>query len=143
MKLVVTLVAGLVLLACKKNKSIVSEEVPLSKKVEYHVFAAKDYSDASYQNVKADLRLQIRKINNSTGEMQLIWDRVFATRKIVEFPQYANKLIIEKWFPVLESKEKLNGSLSIRYDYNGLISQVGKGDEVAPGQQATLLEANL
>jgi hypothetical protein len=129
--------------ACTKKRPQPAPETAASKKVEYHIFAAKDYSHPSYANIKANLRLQIRKINYKTGEMELLWDSVFAAKNITDFPQYANKIIIQKFYPVYESKEKLNGSYSVKYDDNGFISQEGWGDDVVPGEMSTLIEADL
>ena len=133
----------LVFVACKKDGPKLVPENPATKKVEYHVFAAKDYSHPIYANVKAELRLQIRKINYKTGETELLWDSSFATKNITEFPQYAGKIIIQKFYPVYESKEKLNGSYSVTYDDGGYISQEGYADDVVPGEMSTLLEADL
>lgn len=131
------------LLSCSKKNHEPVPENPVTKKIEYHIFAAKDYSSPVYAKIKADLRLQIRKINFKTGETQLLWDSVFITRNITDFPQYVNKIIVEKFYAVYESKEKLNGSYSVKYDDDGYISQEAKGNDVVPGEISTLLEADL
>ena len=87
--------------------------------------------------------MQIHRINFKTGVAELLWDSLFTTKYITEFPQYANKIIIEKRFSVYESKEKLNGSFGIKYNDSGYISQYGEGDDVVPGEMSTLLEAGL
>lgn len=129
--------------ACTKKRPQPAPETAVTKKVEYHIFAAKDYSHPIYANIKADLRLQIRKINYKTGETELLWDSAFATKNITNFPQYANKIMIQKFYPVFESKEKLNGSYSVKYNDDGHISQEGWADDVVPGEISTLLEADL
>lgn len=139
----VPIIIAVLLIACKKKPTEIVPENSITKKVEYKVFAAKDYSAPLYANIKADLRLQIRKINFRTGETQLLWDSSFATKYLTEFPQAINKIIIEKYFPVFESKEKLNGSFVIKYDDSGYISQFGHGDDVVPGEMSTLLEVHL
>ena len=73
--------------------------------MEYHVFAAKDYSAPVYANIKADLRLQINKINFKTGVAKLLCDTSFATKYITVFPQYVSKIVIEKYFPVYEARK--------------------------------------
>ena len=40
------------LAACKKNRIEVVPEKSVEKKVEYHVFVVKDYSDPVYTNIK-------------------------------------------------------------------------------------------
>jgi hypothetical protein len=129
-------------IGCNK-KSAVPSEVPVSKKIEYHIFAAKDYSAPIYANVKTGVTLQIRRIDYKTGDMELLWDTSFVTRNIVDFPQYVNKIVIQKFYPVFESKEKLNGSVSVRYNDSGYISQEAWSDDVVPGEMFTLLEAHL
>lgn len=144
MKLPLLLLSAFTLsvVACKKEK-VTPPEIPVQKIVEYHIFAAKDYSAPAYQNTTASLRLQINIINYKTGEMTLVWDSTFSTQKLIEFPSYNNKIIIKKTVPVLDSHQKLNGSYSVRYNINGHIKQEGFSDEAVPGVTAVLLEADL
>jgi len=131
------------LIACSKKPPVPTAENPVVKKIEYHIFAAKDYTAPIYANVKADVRLQIRRMNFKTGDVELLWDSSFASKNITDFPQYVNKIIVEKFYPVFESKEKLNGSVSVKYNQDGYISQEGWADDVIPGEMSTLLEADL
>lgn len=133
----------LLLLSCKKDQQPAPAEIPVQKTVEYHVFAAKDYSAPVYQNVKADVRLQVQIINYKTGEQTLVWDSVFSTHKVTDFPMYDNKTVIRKTYPVLDSHQKLNGSYSVRYDDNGYIKQEAFSDEAVPGKTFILIEADL
>jgi hypothetical protein len=75
--------------------------------------------------------------------MRLVWDSVFSNRKINNFPQSTDAIVIKKIFPVIDSYEKLNGSYSVRYNNNGNISQHGGSDEAGPGRTAVRIEANL
>ena len=131
------------LMACHKECLELIQENPVTKKLEYHIFAAKDYSAPVYAHIKVDVRLQIRKMNYKTGDMELLWDSSFATKNITDYPQYMNKTIIQKFYPVYESKEKLNASYVIKYDDNGYISQQALADDVVPGEMSTSLEVNL
>lgn len=137
----VCMVIGLI--ACNKKPPVSTPENPVVKKIEYHIFAAKDYTAPIYANVKADVRLQIRRINYKTGDMELLWDSSFTSKNITDFPQYANKIIVQKFYPVVESKEKLNGSVSVKYDQDGYISQEGWAEDVVTGEMSKLLEADL
>ena len=134
---------ALVVFACKKEKTPLPPETPEVKEVRYRVFAARDYSDPAFQNVNVDLRLQVRIINYKTGDTKLVWDSVFSTRKLTDFPPSAGATIVKKNFPVLNSHEKLNGSYSVRYTDNGMISQEAASDEAGPGTRSILLEADL
>ena len=129
--------------ACQKENASPPVETPEQKTVAYHIFAAKDYSAPVYQNVNADLRLQVHVIDYKTGAMRLVWDSTFSTRKLIAFPSFDNKLVITKSFPVMNSHEKLNGAYSVRYNDNGLIKQEAYSDEAGPGTTAILIEADM
>lgn len=132
----------LLVVACKKQVAQ-PQEIPVQKNAEFHVFAGKDYSDPVYQNVKADLHLQVLKINYITGQQTLLWDSVFATRKVTEFPSFDNRIVIQKSFPILDSHEKLNAAYSVKYDDNGYIKQEARSDEATPGKNSVLIEADM
>jgi hypothetical protein len=134
---------ALIVIACKKEKTPLLPETPEMKEVEYRVFAARDYSDPVFQSIDVDLRLQVRIINYKTGDTKLVWDSVFSTRKLTDFPPSAGATIVKKNFPVLNSHEKLNGSYSVRYTDNGMISQEAASDEAGPGTRSILLEAAM
>ena len=134
---------GLLAIACKKEKKPTPPEQAVNKTIEYHLFAGKDYSHPIYAAVTAQIRLQVRKINYHTGDMQLVWDSTIAERKITEFPQQAQRIILQKSFPVLESTEKLTGSFGVMYFDGGYISQFGASTEVVPGKTKELLEVPL
>ena len=145
MKHLLPLIATLALFtaACKKEKKPAPVELPVNKTVQFHVFAGRDYSDPIYREINAEVRLQIRKINYRTGEMQLVWDSTFAQRKLYEFPRYIDKIVIRKTFPVLDTQEKLNGGVSVKYTENSTIWQAGFSDEAMPGTPLLLLEMDL
>lgn len=143
MKKNVPILLLVVLIACRKHRTGPVLETAVTKKIEYHIFAGKDYSDGIYANVKVDVRLQIQKVNYRTGETNLLWDTVFATKNISDYPQYINKIVINKFYPVLESKEKLTGGFAIKYNDGRYISQEAESDDVVPGEMWTLLEADL
>ena len=75
--------------------------------------------------------------------MELLLDTVFATKNITQYAEYINKIVIEKFYPVFESKEKLTGGFAIKYDDRLYISQEAMFDDVLPGELSTLLEADL
>lgn len=128
---------------CKKEKPTVTAEVPEEKQATFHVFANQDYSGTGVENTTAELRLQVRLINYRTGAQEIVWDSLFPVRRIVEFPLYNNKIEVVKKYPVLNSYQKLNASMSVIYRDGSLISQQGKSDEAVPGVRSVLLEANL
>ena len=128
--------------SCTKEKKVVPES-PISKKVTYHIFAAKDYSTSEHKEVTADLRLLIQKINYKTGETKILWDSSFSTRKLTNYPLYDQRIVIQKAFPVISSKEKLNGSFSVKYISNGILQQTGRGSDAGPGTDSVLVVADL
>jgi hypothetical protein len=131
--------------ACKKDEVIIEPEKPITKTMEYHVFAAKDYSNSSFDNVKAEVRLSVGKVNSRTGETTLIWDSTFIPRNMGSFPLKAQKLIVEKQFSGYSSKEKLNISYSIRYNYNneGYLSHRASGEVIEIGKTNNIIEVGL
>jgi hypothetical protein len=128
--------------SCKKSKTQDVREMAVIKKIRFHVFGVKDYSDARYDKFKAEVWLQVRK-TNYTGEVILLWDTVFSNRKIADFPQYANKIEIEKSYPVFESKDQLSASYSVIYDFDGMKSQAAASDYVGRGLTEILQEIGL
>jgi hypothetical protein len=131
------------LFSCKKDKKKVVPEIPVQKKVSYHIFAAKDYSTSDLKEATADLRLLIQKINYKTGEITLLWDSSFSTRKLTDYPFYDQKIVVQKAFTVMNSHEKLNGSFSVKYLYSGLVQQTGRGSDAGPGIDSVVVIADL
>jgi hypothetical protein len=52
-------------------------------------------------------------------------------------------MVFEKIFPVMNSHEKLNGSFSVKYLYNGFVQQAGRGSDAGPGIDSVLVIADL
>lgn len=129
--------------ACKKEKKPAPVEQAVTKSVEYHLYAEKDYSAPIYKDVNAEVRLEIRKINYLTGAMELVWDSTLPKQKIADFPLKAGKIIISKSFPILESHQKLNGSYGIKFTENSTIWQQGESDEAVPGEKLVFLEVKI
>jgi len=135
-------ILGLLAIACKKEAAKPAE-VPVQKNAAFHIFASKEYADPVYRSVKTDLHLQVLKINYITGQQTVLWDSVFVTRNVTEFPLYDNKIVITKSFPISDSHEKLNAGYSVKYNDNGYIQQEARSDEATPGQNSVLIEAAL
>ena len=129
--------------SCKQEKQQLPVEKPQQKKVTYEIFAARNYTGTLVENVKAELRLQMRIVNYQTGEQRLVWDSILPVRRLTDFPLYDNRLVIEKTYPVLNSHQKLNGSFSLVYREGETISQAGSSDEAGPGTDAVSLQAAL
>ncbi|HEV7332887.1 MAG TPA: hypothetical protein VGN63_17740 [Flavisolibacter sp.] len=143
MKITACLLLLFVFAFCKQEKPILAPEKPQEKKVVYEIFAARNYTGTQVENVKAELRLQMRIINYQTGAQSLVWDSILPVRRIADFPLYDNRFIVEKMYPVLNSHQKLNGSYSIIYRDGETISQAGSSDEAGPGTDAITLQADL
>ena len=109
----------------------------------YDIFAARNYTGTAVENVKAELRLQMRIINYQTGEQNLVWDSILPVRPIAGFPLYDNQIIVEKSHPVLNSHQKLNVSYSIIYRDGQTINQVGSSDEAGPGTNEVKLDVDI
>jgi hypothetical protein len=128
---------------CKQDKPFRSPEKPEQKKAVYDIFAARNYTGTPVENVKAELRLQMRIINYQTGEQKLVWDSILPVRPIAGFPLYDNRIMVEKTHPVLNSHQKLNVSYSIIYRDGQTINQVGSSDEAGPGTNAVKLDVDI
>src|SRR5688572_28535018 len=108
--------ASLFLISCDKEKiNQVPPEVPVEKTVTYTVFAEKDYSGPAYSNAKGQLELSVAKITGN-GTTQVLWDTVFTWRNLVDYPAFQYRVILQKKFSVLDSKEKLQLSYIRKYD---------------------------
>lgn len=129
--------------ACRKNPEVKKEEIPVTKRLTWQVYAEQPYTEEIFRDLLVDLRLQIHRINYQTGEMELLFDSAFASRPIQDFPLADQKLIIAKSYPAFDSYQKINISWSARYSQRGTVSQVLRSDEAVPGRDSILLEARL
>ena len=80
------------LTACDKDKlETVPPEVPVEKTVTYTVYAEKDYSSNYYLDAKGQLELTVAKISENGTKTEILWDTVFAWRKLADFPEFQNR----------------------------------------------------
>jgi hypothetical protein len=136
--------AAFVLLSCRKEKVYQPEPVlPVVKTITFHVFAAKEYSGTAYSNTQADVVLEIRTVDYRTGAHSIVWDTTFSSRALSLYPQLEQKYIVEKSISVNESTHKLNAGYGIKYNTNGMLQQVGYGEDLSKGVKALRLEADL
>ena len=77
--------------ACRKNNETTLAEKPVAKKIEFHVHASHPYTDPYYNNVTADVKLEIYKINYGNGQHQLLWDTAYAARALGSYPHLPQK----------------------------------------------------
>lgn len=105
-------------------------EQPVSKTITFEVFAAKDYSDPIYSNVLVDVNLGISIIDKKSGKSTTVWDTTFTRRKLNLYPQQADKYVVEKNVPVLESTQLVHVGYWLRYDTDGQVQQQGSGEGV-------------
>jgi hypothetical protein len=105
-------------------------EQPVTKTVTFEVFAAKDYSQQIYSNVLVDVNLGISIIDKKTGTSTTVWDTTFSRRNLNLFPQQANRYVVEKNIPVLESTQLVNVGYWLRYDTEGQVQQQGSSEGI-------------
>lgn len=115
----------------------------MQKTVTFHVYANADYSHPYYADLKADVVLKLHTIDKRTGAITMVWDTAFAPRVVSLYPQRPQMYVVEKSIPVIESIQKLNGSVGIKYDYNGSLTQEGFAEDLMPGQKTLVVEARL
>ena len=134
----------LVLIAgCNKNKDTVLTEAAVSKKIEFHVHAGKPYTEPVYQDVTAEVKLSIYKINYRTGQSQLLWEESYHKRPLAHYPHLPQKYLIEKEYEVLESKEKLQAAYTIRYFTSQGPTMEMRSEELVPGHHFAFLDVDI
>ena len=82
------------------------------------------------------MELTVAKISENGTKTQVLWDTVFAWRKLADFPEFQNRVILQKNFSILDSKEKLQVSVVRKYDFNGALSQSAMGEPASNGTVA-------
>lgn len=136
--------AALVLVACKKEPvKPPTPEQPVTKTITFQVFAGRDYSHPYYADTRADVVLNIHKVNKQNGAITLVWDTTFTPRPLALYPQRKQGFVVQKSIPVRESEHKLNGNYGIRYNTQGALQQEGHAEDVPAGTQGLLLEVGL
>jgi hypothetical protein len=141
MKRILPVLIGVAVIAASCTKQppvVVAPEVPVTKKVAFEVFTQKDYSDASYDNALAEVRLSIAKQAYKDDKTTIVWDTTYSFRQFKQYPQLAQKIIIEKMVQHYENSENLQVSTVVRYNFNGLMSMEAKGDPVLRNQNYKL-----
>jgi hypothetical protein len=113
-KILVILLLCTAFASCSKQADVCMEK-PVDKKVEFHVHAGHNYSDVHFSQVTATVQMEVYKVNTKNGQLQRIWETEIAERTLAQYPHLPQKFLIEKQFPVLESKEKLRAKFSISY----------------------------
>lgn len=131
------------LAACRKNSETALVEKPVLKKIEFHVHAGKPYTEPFYQDVTADVKLEIYKVNYLNGQSQLLWQTSYEARPLSAYPHLPQKYVIEKSFPILESSEKLQAKYNIRYHSAAGISQQVVAEELVPGVSFVFLDVDI
>ena len=130
---------GFCLASCRKEPvAPVKPETPVMKTIAFNVYAEKDYSDAFYDNALAEVRLSIGKISLKSNTTEIVWDTTYSFRQFKQYPQLAQKIIIEKKVQHYENSENLQVSTVVRYNFNGYMSMEAKGDPVLRNQNYKL-----
>lgn len=122
----------------KQTAGIVAPEVPLAKKIVFEVYTQKDYTDAFYDHALAEVQLSIGKINYKDSKTTIIWDTTYNFRQFKQYPQDAQKYIIEKMVEHFENSESLQVSSVVRYNFNGHLYMEAKGDPVLTNEKYKL-----
>ena len=112
---------------------VVAPEVPVTKTITYTVYADRDYTGTFYNNTQGRLQLTIATITKDGASTQVLWDTVYSWRKLADYPLFQNRTIIQKAFPILNSKEILHVSFIRKYNFNGALSETAVGQPVSDG----------
>ena len=130
----------LILAACTKEDRVQYQENAVTKKLELHIHAAQDYTDAPFKDVAAAVTVQILKINSLNGQSQQLWDTTIASRALAAYPVLPQKVIIEKAYPVLESHEKLRMAYHVQYITPAGLLQNKATKECLTGEKSAFLD---
>jgi hypothetical protein len=133
----------LLLTACHKADDAVLMEAPVLKKFEFHLHAGQQNTAPYYNNVTADVKLAVYKINYRNGESQLLWETVYAPRPLADYPHLPQKILVEKSWDVLESSEKLQAQYTIRYQSPQGLTQEIRTEELVPGDNFAFLDVEI
>lgn len=136
--------ASLSIIGCKEENEIVIQEVPVEKSVTYNVSQSQNYENAMYNNLNAEVKLTISKEDLKAVRSTILWDTVMVMKNIREYPTMNNPLIIQKSFKnILESKESIRISRSIRYSFNNQISLNALGEFIPTYSNSMLVVVGL
>ena len=125
--------------SCSKDPQVaVAPEAPVTKKIDFEVYAQKDYSDSYYDNALAEIRLSIAKTSYKENKTVIVWDTTYNFRQFRQYPQMGQKFVIQKIVDHYENSENLQVSTIVRYNFNGYLSMEAKGDPVLANQKYKL-----
>lgn len=116
--------------SCTKHSVESKLEEPVTKTVSFEVYAAKDYNDPFYDNALAEVKLGIGVLNLKNNTTTVVWDTTFNFRQLKQYPQAAQKIIIDKTLQHLPNSELLQVSKTVRYNVNGTMSMESSGEGV-------------
>lgn len=138
-------IAGLLLLlaGCRKATPAETGEQAVNKKVEFHVHTSTNYSAPAYQYITADIKMTVYKINNETGQSQLLWDTTIKDTRLSHLPHLPQKYVIEKSYPILESKEKLQANYNITYNTSEGVTPQNTTVELLSGDNFAFLDVDV
>jgi hypothetical protein len=130
---------AIIVSSCTKQPPLaVVPEAPVTKKIDFEVYTQKDYSDAYYDNALAEVRLSIAKASYKDDKTTIVWDTTFNFRQFKQYPQMAQKYMIEKTVEHYENSETLQVFTVVMYNFNGYRSMEAKGDPVLANQKYKL-----
>lgn len=111
MKMISVLLLSCLAVTSCKRQPVVQDEQPVVKKVVFQVYSEKDYANGykgtPWEFASAEVRLWLEQYNSKTNQTVVVWDTVFVNRRLSTYPMQADKYVMEKEAPVLESAEVL------------------------------------
>jgi hypothetical protein len=143
MRILITITAICLVASCKKAAPEPLAEIPVSKKIEFHIHADPGYAAPYYTDAMAEVKMAIYRINYKNGDSEKVWDTTFSNRAVHTFPVSPEKHIIEKMVPALESRDKLQANYNIIYRHKGYTTQQASAEECIPGQLFLSLDVGI
>jgi hypothetical protein len=145
-KFFVAAMAALAAVSCSKEADNLPVAIPtVTKVVNFTIHQAKDYADAEYSGVEAELKIAVSKFKKAEGQTIVLWDSAVAFQSLRDYPATHLPVAVVKSFSgINDQTETLQASYSIRYkNVRNEVSAVGKNEFAGLGAAILTLPVRL
>ena len=125
-----------------KVQDIIKPEQPVTKTIQFSIFAGSKYSSALYKQSKAKVELSIWKYSKSNTE--LVWHTTIDQGRLKNYPGADEAIFREvNVHGILEGKETLVAGYKVIYDWKGSQLSYDKGKIVKKGAEANTVTVGI
>ncbi len=123
-------------------QDIIKPEQPVTKTVQFSVFAGSKYSSSLYKHSKAKVELSIWKRNKSYTEM--VWHATIDAGKLKNYPSFDSAIFKEvNVHGIIEGRETLIAGYKVIYDWKGSKLSYDRGKIVTEGTKANKVTVGI